>query len=124
MRRRVTAAIVLGALAAAGAACSPPPGPEPDAIYHNAKVVTVNDGFEVAEAVAVADGRIVAVGSDATVTALARPTTRMVDLGGKPLLPASTTTTSTSAGRCSRGSGAAGSTRFRSGCAAPTPSRS
>ena len=87
MRRRSTAAIVLSALAAAGVACSTPSGPEPDVVYHNAKVVTVNGGFEVVEAVAVAGERIVAVGSDATVKALARPTTRVVDLGGKPLLP-------------------------------------
>lgn len=88
MSRRFAAVFTLGTALAMGAACSQaPPGPAPDVVYHNAKVVTVNETFEIAEAVAVKDGRIVAVGSNATVTALAQPTTRMVDLGGKPMLP-------------------------------------
>jgi predicted amidohydrolase YtcJ len=59
----------------------------PDAIYHNAKVVTVDEDFSVAEAVAVRDGRITAVGTSAEVRRLAGPETRLVDLGGRTLLP-------------------------------------
>ena len=59
----------------------------PETIYVNAKVVTVNPAQPEAEAVAVVGGRIVAVGSAATIRALAGPSTRIVDLGGKTLLP-------------------------------------
>jgi predicted amidohydrolase YtcJ len=58
-----------------------------DVIYLNAKVVTVNASFQIAQAVAVADGRVVGVGSDAQMRTLAGPRTRLVDLGGQPLLP-------------------------------------
>lgn len=59
----------------------------PEVIYHNAKVVTINPSFEIAEAVAVANGTIVAVGANRAITAMAGPRTTLVDLGGKPLLP-------------------------------------
>jgi predicted amidohydrolase YtcJ len=59
----------------------------PDAIYHNAKVVTVNERFEIAQALAVKDGRIQAVGTDDTIRRLAAPGTRVVDLGGRTVIP-------------------------------------
>ena len=59
----------------------------PEVIYHNAKVVTVGESFEIAEAVAIRDGRIVAVGSDSDVRGLASAETRVVDLGGKTMVP-------------------------------------
>ena len=59
----------------------------PEVIYHNAKVVTVSESFEIAEAVAIRDGRIVAVGSDSDVRGLASAETRIVDLGGKTMVP-------------------------------------
>lgn len=59
----------------------------PDVIYHNAKVVTVNENFEVAEAVAIRDGRIVAVGTNEQVRRLAGNGTRQVDLSGRTMLP-------------------------------------
>ena len=59
----------------------------PDVVYYNAKVVTVDDGFSIAEAVAIRDGRIMAVGSDEEVRRLATSETRQVDLGGRTMLP-------------------------------------
>jgi len=59
----------------------------PDVIYQNAKIITVNPKSEIAEAVAVSGDKIVAVGSVATVRALAGPATKIVDLGGKTLIP-------------------------------------
>lgn len=59
----------------------------PDVVYHNARVVTVNASFAMAEAVAVGHGRIVGVGSNAQMKALAGPGTTLVDLGGQALLP-------------------------------------
>lgn len=58
-----------------------------DLIITNGKVLTVNKNFDIAEAVAVKDGRIVAVGGNPGVKALAGPGTRVIDLAGATLLP-------------------------------------
>lgn len=58
-----------------------------DLIVHNAKVVTVDATFSTAQAVAVRNGRVAAVGADADVLALRGPDTRVVDAGGKMVLP-------------------------------------
>lgn len=74
---------------APGSAPAPTPAPaaSADAIYVNGKVATVDEGFTVAEAFAVKDGRFVAVGSNASVRALADATTAVVDLGGRTVVP-------------------------------------
>jgi predicted amidohydrolase YtcJ len=59
----------------------------PAVIYHNAVVLTMDVGRPKAEAVAIGDGRILAVGSDQDVLALRRGPTRVVDLGGRTVLP-------------------------------------
>ena len=59
----------------------------PDVVFHNGKIATVNAEFEMVEAVAVRAGRIVAVGSNDSVRALAADATRLVDLEGKTVLP-------------------------------------
>ena len=56
-------------------------------IITNARVQTMDEARPRAEAVAVAAGRILAVGSRAEVEALAGPQTRMIDAGGRSLLP-------------------------------------
>jgi predicted amidohydrolase YtcJ len=58
-----------------------------DTILHNGKVVTVDAGFSLAEAVAVLDDRIVAVGRDADVKRLAGDGTRTIDLRGACVIP-------------------------------------
>ncbi|MBS2033923.1 amidohydrolase [bacterium] len=58
-----------------------------DQVLHNAQVITLNDAQPRAQAVAVMDGRILRVGDEASVTALAGPETELVDLKGKTLLP-------------------------------------
>jgi predicted amidohydrolase YtcJ len=58
-----------------------------DLIVHRAKVVTVDSKFSVAEAVAVKDGKIIAVGADADVLKLKDAGTRVIDAGGKMALP-------------------------------------
>lgn len=59
-----------------------------DAIYTNGDIVTVDDEQPIAEAVAVKDGRIVAVGAhDDVVREHLGPHTRRVDLAGNTLLP-------------------------------------
>jgi predicted amidohydrolase YtcJ len=59
----------------------------PEVIYHNGVVLTMEDGLPRAEAIAVQSGRIVAVGDDDDVLALRKPSTRVVDLGGRTVLP-------------------------------------
>jgi predicted amidohydrolase YtcJ len=59
----------------------------PEMIITNAKVLTMDEARPRAEAVAFAGGRILAVGSRAEVEALAGPATRVVDAGGRTLMP-------------------------------------
>jgi predicted amidohydrolase YtcJ len=59
----------------------------PDLILHGGKIVTVNAGFDIAEALAVKGERIVAVGRNADVLRLKGAQTRVVDLQGKTVLP-------------------------------------
>lgn len=56
-------------------------------IITNAKVLTMDEARPRAEAVAWGGGHILAVGSRAEVEALAGPATRVVDAGGRTLLP-------------------------------------
>ena len=58
-----------------------------DLIFHNGKVLTADKNFTVAEAVAVRDGKILAVGSSAEMMRLAGPDTRRVDLRGRSVVP-------------------------------------
>lgn len=60
---------------------------QPETIITNAKVLTMDEAGPRAEAVALGAGRILAVGSRAEVEALAGPSTRVVDAGGRTLLP-------------------------------------
>ncbi len=59
----------------------------PELILHGGKIVTVDRQFTVAEALAIAGGRLVAVGSDREVTALAGGGTEVIDLHGRTVLP-------------------------------------
>ena len=62
--------------------------PAPSAVFYRGKIVTVDADFAVREAMAVRDGRIVAVGTTREITALARDgVTQRVDLGGRMVLP-------------------------------------
>jgi len=61
--------------------------PQADIIFVNGAVYTVDAARRWASAVAVAGGRIAAVGTDAEVRELAGRPTEIVDLGGMMLLP-------------------------------------
>ncbi|MTH34357.1 amidohydrolase family protein [Paracoccus limosus] len=58
-----------------------------DLILTNARVLTMDPENPRAEAVALAGARILAVGAAAEVAALAGPATRIIDAGGRTLLP-------------------------------------
>lgn len=56
-------------------------------ILHHGRITTLDPARPTAQAVAMAGDRFAAVGDDAEVLALAGPKTRIVDLGGRPVLP-------------------------------------
>jgi predicted amidohydrolase YtcJ len=58
-----------------------------DTVFKNGYVYTVNPGGRVAEAVAVKNGKIVYVGSDQGARAFVGPSTKVVKLGGRMMLP-------------------------------------
>lgn len=60
---------------------------DPDVVLHNGLVYTVNPAAPEATAVAIRDGRILAVGADREVLALAGKNTRRVDLAHRRVLP-------------------------------------
>jgi predicted amidohydrolase YtcJ len=59
----------------------------PELVLLNGQVLTVDKAFSVAEAVAVRDGKILLVGTTADVRRLAGPSTRIIDLGGRSVVP-------------------------------------
>jgi predicted amidohydrolase YtcJ len=83
IRRLCAAASLWLAVAFTTASAAPPP----ERIYVNARVWTADAAQPTADAFAVAEGRFVAVGSSDTVRALAGPTTTVVDLGGRRVVP-------------------------------------
>jgi predicted amidohydrolase YtcJ len=85
--RRHLLAITLGLSFAAAAAASDGPT-SADLVFDNGAVYTVDGARSWAQAVAVAGGRIVFVGTDAAAKAWIGPQTKVVDLGGKMLMPA------------------------------------
>ena len=82
---KVTKYILLAPLVFA-AGCSGN-GQSADAVYTNGFIYTVNPDQAAAEALAVSDGKILAVGSNDEVQALVSDETRVVDLDGRMLMP-------------------------------------
>jgi predicted amidohydrolase YtcJ len=58
-----------------------------DLIVHHARVMTVDAAFSFAEAVAARGGKVVAVGTNDAVLDLKGPNTKVIDAGGKTVLP-------------------------------------
>lgn len=78
---------MLGLLGAALACASLDSMAAADLVLTNGKVFTGEPGQALAEALAVADGKILQVGSDAEILALADADTQRIDLAGKVLMP-------------------------------------
>ena len=95
MRRVIlqfSAAAWLTTLAAQPAAAQVQPLPPelvsyPNLILLNGKVLTVDAQFTIAEAVAIRDGRVLAIGRSDEIKRLAGPATRVVDAGGRSVVP-------------------------------------
>ena len=69
------------------AGCSNPPSAGADLILYNARIVTVDTEFTIAEAVAVRQGRILALGTDEEILPLGAEHTERMDLGGQTVVP-------------------------------------
>jgi predicted amidohydrolase YtcJ len=85
IRRAVSLFAVL--LVACTGRSTAPDGEAADVVLYNGKVVTVDSSFSIARAVAIRGDRIVAVGDDARVRALAGAKTKQVDLQGRTVIP-------------------------------------
>lgn len=62
-------------------------GPYADVVVHGGMVYTLDAGQPWAQSVAVREGKIAAVGSDADVAALVGPDTRLIDAAGAMVMP-------------------------------------
>jgi hypothetical protein len=80
--RGAAAALIAVLLTAAGAHAQ-----GADTILVGGKIITEDAKATVREAVAIADGKILAVGSGAEIRKLAGPRTRIVELGGRTVIP-------------------------------------
>jgi predicted amidohydrolase YtcJ len=58
-----------------------------DTVLINGKIVTVDQQFSIQEAIAVRDGRILSVGKTSEIRKLAGPTSRVIDLQGRCVIP-------------------------------------
>jgi predicted amidohydrolase YtcJ len=59
----------------------------PDLILHNANIYTSNPSFPKSQAIAISNGKIMAVGNDRDILYLAGSKTRKLDIGGKTITP-------------------------------------
>jgi predicted amidohydrolase YtcJ len=84
--RTIIRALVVAAAAAAWSNAAPAQTAA-DTVLLNGKIVTVDDRFTIAEALAVKNERIVAVGRTADIEKLKGPATRVVDLNGRNVIP-------------------------------------
>jgi predicted amidohydrolase YtcJ len=77
----------LVAVVCATACCVTAYAEEADLILHNGKIVTVDEEFRIAEAIAVQGGRILAVGKNVEALVYRGEKTETIDLKGKSVLP-------------------------------------
>src|SRR3954449_493493 len=80
--------VLLGAtLGLAGAHAQQRDFNSPDLVLTNGKILTMDEQSSIVEALAVKDGRILAIGTKGSITALISPRTRVLDLAGKTAIP-------------------------------------
>lgn len=82
-KARAAGALLAGLLASAAVVAAE----TADVLLVNGKIVTVDDRFSIAQALAIKGQRIVAVGSNGDIAKLADGKTRKLDLGGKTVIP-------------------------------------
>ena len=80
--------ISLALLGLAGSLCTPSAhGQSADMVFVNGKIVTLDAKSSIADALAIRDGNIMAVGTSDAIRKLAGSRTQVVDLGGKTVIP-------------------------------------
>src|SRR5499433_3938851 len=84
MHSSIRSALVVAAVALAPVAA---PAQSADIVLVNGKIVTVDDRFTIAEALAISGQRIVAVGTTADIEKLRGPATRVIDLNRRTVIP-------------------------------------
>jgi predicted amidohydrolase YtcJ len=82
LRRSWLGAAVLAVVVGAAARAQPP-----DLVLLDGKIVTVDAESSLREALAIRDGKILGLGSTAEMRRLAGPDTRVVELGGRTVIP-------------------------------------
>lgn len=87
MHRRIIGAFAASLLLTPMALAQTSTSGSADVILRGGPIVTVNDRQPKAEAVAVRNGTILAVGDDKAVLTLKGPNTKVINLGGKTLMP-------------------------------------
>jgi predicted amidohydrolase YtcJ len=87
----VATAVAAGTAAPASARIAPPSASAAtrpaDLVFTNGKVITIDAAFTIAQAIAIAGDRILAVGPDAAMAAHVAAGTRVIDLKGKAVIP-------------------------------------
>ena len=58
-----------------------------DTILFNGNILTVDKDFSTQQAIAIADGKIVATGASTTMKKLAGKSAKLIDLGGRTVIP-------------------------------------
>src|SRR3990172_8892124 len=58
-----------------------------DTVLYNGKILTADEKFTIVEAVAIRDGKFLAVGPTARILPMAGPNTRRIDLRGRTVVP-------------------------------------
>ena len=87
MKRILVPALITSSLFLIGCAEQDPPPPPADIVMLRGIVITVDDNDSLAEAIAITDGRIVAVGSDEDIVRYQGDGTRTIDLSGRTVTP-------------------------------------
>jgi predicted amidohydrolase YtcJ len=88
MLRRSSCLVVLALLAGGPSATAQQPEPNaPTLVLVNGKILTMDGQSRTAEAVAIRDGRFLAIGDSATIRSMAGSATRTIDLAGKTAVP-------------------------------------
>jgi len=81
--------VLIAALVVAAGVAAPTyaQAPAPGMVLINGKVITLDGTSSILQAIAIRDGRVLAVGSDADIRRLAGARTDIIDLGGRTVVP-------------------------------------
>ena len=85
--RKLFVACLYAAVLSVGTSLAHAQEPVADIILTNGKIVTVDDRFTIAQAVAIKGQRIVAVGKTADIRKRADKATKVIDLKGRTVIP-------------------------------------